>query len=148
MPSPIVPHGYVLANTYESPGNLDETKSRVECSIKDAFTFSPDKLLYVCRQIYKQNLFTFHVLLFHSEKGEFIEVKYFGKNREAFYEVELNFATLTGFTPSERNRKPMDYQFRSVPFPISFMPELSDSDVLMDKTRIALHYTDTNASKS
>lgn len=153
MPSPVVPPGYTLSNTYESTGTFDETIAKVKSAIKDVYTVSPDNLMYVCRQLHNHNLYAFHVLLFHSDKCEFVEIKYFGKKRELFHQLELNFATSAGFTPSERNKKPctMDYQFRPVPLPLDFIaevPELPELnvDALSDTVRQALFYTEPNAS--
>jgi hypothetical protein len=132
MTSPTVPVNYILANTYESSGNLDETRKQVELSIRDVFTASPDRLLYICRRLYDHELFTFHVRLFHSEKGEFIEIKYFGKMRHTFHAVELDFVKMTGFTPNERNRTPTFITF--------------DMTDLKPDVDAAMHFTEPDAT--
>ena len=132
MISPTVPDNYILSNTYESSGNLDETRKQVELSIRDVFTASPDRLLYICRRLYDHELFTYHILLFHSEKGEFVEIKYFGKMPRTFHAVELDFVKMTGFTPNERNRTPTFITF--------------DETGLKTDVDTAMHFTESDAT--
>jgi hypothetical protein len=122
MMSALVPTGYVLANTYETSGTLEETREIVERSIKDVFTPSPDRLFYICRQLYDHALFTFHIKLFHSEKGEFIEIRYFGKMRTTFHEIELQFIQSCGFTPSKGNKVPREIVY----IPYETVTDMSD----------------------
>jgi hypothetical protein len=146
MISPTVPANYILANTYESRVNLDETRKQVERSIRDVFTASPDRLMYICRKLYDHEIFTFHIVLFHSEKGEFVEIKYLGKRHTTFHAIELDFAKKTGFTPSERNRVPrqLDNQFY-VPFE-QVVATLSVVDTLDQFIERAMYFTESDTT--
>lgn len=106
MESPSVPAGYLLANTYFSNTSLRDTQDIIERSIQDVFVASPDKLCYMCRIIFNHSLFHFHIVLFHSEFGEFIEVKYLGSDTHTFLDIEIQLMHATHFTPSPNNRIP------------------------------------------
>ena len=135
MESPSVPAGYLLANTYFSNTSLRDTQAIIERSVLDVFVASPDKLLYVCRIIFNHSLFHFNLVLFHSDLGEFIEVKYLGSDPHTFLDVEIQLMRATHFTPSPFNRIPSNsFTFHPVP---SFedalyltLPDASYSDLI------------------
>jgi len=135
MESHSVPDGYLLANTYFSNTSLRDTQDIIERSVQDVFVASPDKLLYVCRIIFNHSLFRFNLVLFHSDLGEFIEVKYLGSDTHTFLDIEFQLMHATHFTPSPNNRIPSilftSYSVPSIEYALYLtMPDASYSDLI------------------
>lgn len=144
--SPEVPHGYGLHNTYESEYDLDTVRASTEIALKSlgVVTISPDGLLYICKALYDHRIFNFWVILFHSQKGEFVELR--GGKHSDFVMIEEEFAKRAGFTPSKGNFKHYVLPF---PFPEHLLDENHISIVIEpieDDIEKATFYTEDNAS--
>lgn len=145
MTSPVVPKGYDLRNTFETDSNIDQVRLSIESALKSIGVYyaSPDKLMYMCKCLYKHQIFNFWVMLFH-DNCEFVEIRHSCKN---FYEIEDEFAKRTGFTPRTTNTKtkpPTLYLPPECIETINILP-IPENDIAQDIER-ALFYTDDNAT--
>jgi len=141
--SPEVPHGYDLHNTYESGFDLATVRALTETSLKSlgVITVSPDGLLYICKALYGHQIFNFWAILFHSKKGEFVELRC---KHSDFGMIEEEFAKRSGFTPSKRNFKPSVH----FPFPEHLLVDHISIviDPIEEDIEKAIFYTEENVS--
>ena len=141
LTSPEVPHGYDLQNTYESDFELETVRTLTINALKNlgVVTMSPDGLMCICKALFDHQIFSFWVVLFHSKKGEFVELRC---KQTDFRMIEEEFARITGFSPSERNFKPC--VMLPFPFPEHILEPYESN--LCDDIEKATFYTEDDAS--
>ena len=151
--SPIVPSDYYLHNTFFSGGTLDETRSRINEILKNVgvYDWSPDVLFCSAKACIGHELITFHVLLFHSDLGEFAELRLSRGDLDTFISIETTF-TSAGFTASTTNHTRIGFSF-SLQLPPEFsqadlaeIASLNPVDKFKEEFAHALNCTEDNAS--
>ena len=147
--SPVVPEKYITRNTFYSDVTLTETRLKINAIITKigVFKWSPDALLCVAKACINHEYVTFQALLFHSELGEFVELRRSRGDDTAYTTIETAFME-SGFIAGVTNFARVGFLLPSefAQFELTETVPVDPIDKLKEKFERAMFCTEHNAS--